>query len=251
MSGLEDQIGPLIRAARERRGMSLRNVTNRMRELAGDDAMTYAQLSRIETGSRRASIGDWLLIAAAIDTPPILLLLPLGQEDDVEILPGWPIHPQLAWDWIRGDETLTSPSREVVRRGEWLRMSHPLRAHDSLRAAQDALRDDQPHRPLPREQVKALYDGFAHVLDEFTATGLVPPPQSPFRLSRLAEFGYQGLARSLEPFVPDDLFETPFDAERVPMTHPLLAGVWDMPDGWVDGLRSVGWKVKRNRKDKA
>ena len=250
MAELEKAMGPLIRTARERRGLTLQEVSERMRELAGDAAVSYAQLSRIETGTRRASIGDWLLIAAAIDTPPILLLLPLGREDAVELFPGWPVHPHLAWDWISGDETLATPERTVVNRGEWLRMAQPLRLHDRLRELQGALRDDQPFRPQSGDQVRGMYDDLAALLDDFATANVQPPGLSPFTLARLAEFGHRDLARSIDPFVPDDLFDSSAQ-ERIPMTHPLLAGVWDMPDGWVDGLRTVGWKVKRNRKDKA
>jgi transcriptional regulator with XRE-family HTH domain len=48
-----------------------------------------AVISKLEKGNRQTlTIGDLLVLARALDVPPLLLLFPLGHADEVEVLPG-------------------------------------------------------------------------------------------------------------------------------------------------------------------
>src|SRR5207253_770592 len=61
-------VGETLRAARERRGMSLR-------ELAADTGLTPGYLSKIEVGDREPSLATLRRIAAVWDLQPLLHLV--------------------------------------------------------------------------------------------------------------------------------------------------------------------------------
>ena len=57
-------------------------------------------LSNLENGRRdTVSIAEWLVLAAALQVPPLLLLFPVGRVDVVEPLPGVEVSPWAAVNW--------------------------------------------------------------------------------------------------------------------------------------------------------
>lgn len=118
----------------------------RQEDLAGRTRALGHPVSRlaivkIESGGTRASnvsLQDWLALAAALDVPPPLLFLPLGDDDTVEVLPGLEEHPQLVLDWFTGDY---APRKFDEDR--WFRNTQPLRLFEGLRERQDAVHNAQ------------------------------------------------------------------------------------------------------------
>ena len=57
-------------------------------------------LSNLLTGRRNTvSVAEWLLLAAALQVPPLLLLFPVGRVDVMEPLPGVELSPLAALSW--------------------------------------------------------------------------------------------------------------------------------------------------------
>lgn len=64
---------------------------------------------RDEHGQRRREIrvDELTVLARALDVSPVLLLAPLGYEDQVEILPGQSMPTIRAYEWLTGERPLT------------------------------------------------------------------------------------------------------------------------------------------------
>jgi transcriptional regulator with XRE-family HTH domain len=70
-------------------------------------------LTKLERGTyRNASVDDVFALAAALGVPPVHLLVPLDDEDALEVVPGVPVAARLARAWIRGKVPLPI-SREI------------------------------------------------------------------------------------------------------------------------------------------
>ena len=60
-------------------------------------------LANLENGRRPSvSVAELLVLATALEVPPILLALPLGHEDEIEILPGVAVNTWDAGRWWAG-----------------------------------------------------------------------------------------------------------------------------------------------------
>lgn len=103
--GLTQVVAAQIRRYRKRRGMSTRALAERCAELG----LTIPQpvLSNLELGRRESvSVAELLVLAAALDVPPVELAVPLGRQETVEILPGMELPTWHAARWFRGDTAL-------------------------------------------------------------------------------------------------------------------------------------------------
>lgn len=139
--GVGDVVGTRVRRAREQRGWTQQQLVDRLDELG--HPMNRVTLAKIErpgsTRSRNVSLVDVLALSAALDIPPTLLFLPLGEEDRVAITPAVVVHPDLAAKWIEGLEPLAREHLELdgrqfaVHPGEWRRAALPLHMFQDLR----------------------------------------------------------------------------------------------------------------------
>lgn len=69
--------------------------------------MDRSVLAKFEKGYRlTVTVPDVLVIAAALRISPLQLLLPLGQSDQVEILPGVEVETTAALGWLAGERPL-------------------------------------------------------------------------------------------------------------------------------------------------
>jgi transcriptional regulator with XRE-family HTH domain len=182
-----DTIGKQVGRARHRRGWTQQRLSDAVREHDESSTLGRGAIAKIESGDRKVSVDDWVLLAAALNVPPPLLLVPLGSEDAVEITPRSRIHPHLALEWLSGAECLTSSRQRVIRRGEWLAGAEPLRLWRNLRSVQDDLGravawvqraqytgDAEQKRKAKSAHVEALEALHAHLLRMQTA-GERPP----------------------------------------------------------------------------
>lgn len=98
-----------VRKYRQERGWSVRQLAEECAK-RGATTLTQASLTNIERGltagatrgSRAVSVQEMLTLAAVLEVPPIMLMLPLGEENMVEIYPGAGMEPYAAARWMYG-----------------------------------------------------------------------------------------------------------------------------------------------------
>jgi transcriptional regulator with XRE-family HTH domain len=130
---VDQVVGRLVRAARQERGLSLQQLAERLRELGlGYDK---AKLSRIENG-QAVTVTEWLELSAALAYPPLLLVLPVGLAEPVEVLPGQPLHADRVSQWIEGAASLATPDGFALDRVAWFEAAERLHAWQELREHQ-------------------------------------------------------------------------------------------------------------------
>ncbi|MFF5230320.1 helix-turn-helix domain-containing protein [Dactylosporangium sp. NPDC000521] len=102
-----------LKAWREQRKISANELSRRTAELGFE--VPRSVIANIETG-RRDSIGvnELLILAAALDIPPILLITPIGVSDSMEILPDVTVSPWLARGWIMGTRPIEFTGSSLV-----------------------------------------------------------------------------------------------------------------------------------------
>ncbi|MGW6849011.1 hypothetical protein ACWGCK_09645 [Streptomyces virginiae] len=111
-----DLIADQIRRHRDRLGMSRHDLAAECARLGRPD-LTSAVLTTIETGRtgrdgkklrRPVAVEELLVLGLALAVPPLLLLLPLGSEQNVPTVPNSdPRDPYTVWRWWTGEETPT------------------------------------------------------------------------------------------------------------------------------------------------
>ncbi|MEU6721796.1 hypothetical protein ABZ897_61060 [Nonomuraea sp. NPDC046802] len=95
-----------IRRHRQRCGLSVQGLVNRCATLGL--AMERSNLAKLDLGQWTSmTVPELLVMARALEVPPLLLLTPAGSDEVVEILPGIEAHAQEAWAWI--DDTPCQP----------------------------------------------------------------------------------------------------------------------------------------------
>lgn len=60
-------------------------------------------ISKIERGERRVDVDDLVAFGRALGVPPVLLLYPLGEDDDVEVLADQQVPTWAAFRWFIGE----------------------------------------------------------------------------------------------------------------------------------------------------
>lgn len=94
-----------IRRHRDRQKISAQALADRCTDLGWP--IKRSVLSNLESGYRETiTVPELFVIAAALEVPPLLLLLPLGHADKVEILPGVEVSVAEALRWLTGERPL-------------------------------------------------------------------------------------------------------------------------------------------------
>lgn len=76
--------------------------------------ISRSAIAKLENGRREdVALSELLIIAAALDAPPALLVFPVGTDEDVQWLPGRQADPWTAYRWFVGDLSLTPDSRDA------------------------------------------------------------------------------------------------------------------------------------------
>jgi transcriptional regulator with XRE-family HTH domain len=128
---LSNVVADRISVLRRRRNLNRDQVAERCTKL-GYPALTAPALANIETGRRDktgrrrrdVTVDELVVLAAALRVPPVLLLFPIGEARQVEVLPG---RRNTGWDaakWFNG-EIPTDPD-EV---DEWRRSAAAVTRH--------------------------------------------------------------------------------------------------------------------------
>lgn len=198
------------------------NVMRAVKRIREDQRLPYTELSdrlaslgrpipvlglrRIERGERRVDVDDLVALARALSVPPAVLLFPVGQADEVEVMPGLTIHPDLALRWFIGEEPPVNAKREIVEDVDLSRFERaalPIQLYGEERAAindyinadHDVRNAEFTHGPKSEEAaaarqayVKAL-DDFAHVLYRMVLAEVRPPAVGRSLLDEMVSLG--------------------------------------------------------------
>ncbi len=91
-----------VRRLRRDRGLSLAEVSLRMSALGVPLGLNG--LSKVELGNRDLALDELVALGAALDVAPVLLIFPLGQEQQVQLLPGSDASTWPALKWFTGQD---------------------------------------------------------------------------------------------------------------------------------------------------
>jgi transcriptional regulator with XRE-family HTH domain len=104
-TGLSSRIGAAIRGTREIQNMSAVKLATRTAELGYP--IHRVAISKLESGERDITVPELVVLAAALDTVPLALLLPGAAEETVEILPANKMTGAAAIGWFTGTTSAT------------------------------------------------------------------------------------------------------------------------------------------------
>jgi transcriptional regulator with XRE-family HTH domain len=189
-----------VRRYREWRKMSTQRLDERTAELGM--RIPRSVLANLENGRRGTiSAAEILVLAAALDVPPALLLFPVGRVELVDALPDLPLLPWQAFEWFTGERELgvvtragarvaiTGPAdhsgqismfreHELLQRA-WRRAWWSLQ--NAAKAAREAATDEQAQAQRAiagnmTEQLNAAEDDLRMARKRMREQGLIPPP---------------------------------------------------------------------------
>lgn len=110
---LTQSIAAEVRRHRAAQGMSAEQLSARCAELGAD--IPRNTIADLENGRRASlSVAELLMLAAALEVPPVLLLFPVGREETTEILPDYPAPTFRALQWFAGESAFPHPGRGDV-----------------------------------------------------------------------------------------------------------------------------------------
>jgi transcriptional regulator with XRE-family HTH domain len=164
-----ERIGRAVAKYRHDRGMTAQQLAERCKDLGAPIHRTT--ITKIENGRTRFDVGELLILAAALDVPPLVLLYPDLPAGDVEILPGEPGNNWDAYLWATGigmSSAEPSPGARLVEasleRHRLTRELARLTVNAALYAHDDAsLRES---RELEIDRVRAELDRANAVIRE-------------------------------------------------------------------------------------
>ncbi|WP_309317355.1 helix-turn-helix transcriptional regulator [Streptomyces salinarius] len=166
-----------VRRHRRARGMSAQALADRCAEL-GITSLPRSVIANLENGRRgNVTFAEVLVLAAALDVPPVVLAFPAGHAETVEYLPGQSAPPLDARDWFDGagrdddsDLALLLQHRQLEQRIR----GHYRRIWDTAEAGEP----DGPEAQAAREVAEELTAQLREVRAEVRARGLVLPPSA-------------------------------------------------------------------------
>jgi transcriptional regulator with XRE-family HTH domain len=164
-----------IRRQRERARLTVQGLADRCTALGYP--LERTNLYKLESGGRASmSVAELLVLARALDTPPMLLLVPLTSDEPMEILPGVVVPATEAAAWLDG--TAPAPDAEDAEVGAGERAAlRLLRDHhaavnewsarsSAARQSDERAHDDRdPHQRAWQEATRQHTDHAAHAAD--------------------------------------------------------------------------------------
>lgn len=183
---MHEVLAERVREYRRRRGWSQQDLANEMAKLGYRiNRVTLAKLEAGGTRAENASLLEVLVVAAALDVPPPLLLLPLGDDVDVHLTPAVRLDPALAYLWWCGEESFArrdDAGHAVAKNPEaWFGAAEPIRLYRELLRLQEEvgrgerrmLADPDDHEPLDLA-LRALFQHRRHMRSAGVAPLWVP-----------------------------------------------------------------------------
>ncbi|WP_327041348.1 helix-turn-helix domain-containing protein [Micromonospora ureilytica] len=168
---LTRRVAAEVRYWREQRGISALQLAKKTAELGYQ--LPRSVLANLENNRRdTVTVAELLILAAALDVPPVLLIAPVGRESDIEMLPTTRTAPWHVRGWIHG---AVEPNYPGFSPTMWQQSRRAITLYDIHRLLV------REHQQIQR-RIQQLADQEHLVVDEITSDDL--------RLSRgpLAEF---------------------------------------------------------------
>lgn len=177
---LHQRIAAAIRNAREGR-MSAQELADETARLSYP--VSRSQIANYESGRKQSlDVADLLVLAAALNIPPGLLLFPGYPVGEVEFLPGRSADAKAALDWFSGDGQLPlEPGRERIVRipnagvelvrlvREYSRATALFVQLQALAKAKDAVADRSHRSPDWGQQMRDLEGHICELQDQIDA----------------------------------------------------------------------------------
>lgn len=159
MPPIGEVVARRVRYYRDQSGLTQQQVAERTADLGHPISRgTLAKIeaaaspdapSELRTRVDNITLVDVLVLAAALDTSPLLLFFPLGEEERVVVTPAVSQHPQLAVEWAKGESTFTRdavlegydepvPASSAWNERQWKKNVYVIRLFDQLRPLQEA-----------------------------------------------------------------------------------------------------------------
>lgn len=112
---LAQRVGKAVKARRKALGLTAQQLERLTTDLGYP--INRIAISKIETNNRagKLDVAELLVLSAALDIPPILLLFPNYRDDLVQNLPGRPAERSSAIAWFEGE----APAEHVGLRGSY------------------------------------------------------------------------------------------------------------------------------------
>jgi transcriptional regulator with XRE-family HTH domain len=169
-------IGRQVRHWREDRALSQQGLAERVTALGLP--LTARMVASLETDRLDdVNLREIFAIAYVLAVPPILLMLPIGSEDEVEIVPGVAVHPEVARRWVTGERPpFLAAGGEEYRL--WYRATAALRLYDRLAIAR-----------LAREPTESTYRDVAQIITTMVDAGIRVPPQARHDVEEMDRLG--------------------------------------------------------------
>ncbi len=110
----------------------------------GAPRLTEASIGNIERTKhgqrkrREVTVDEVFVLAYALGMPPLLMMIPLGENELLQLTTTATVHPHLAWDGATGETVLTLTDRYATRIKENYKGRIIVAAFKALRGAQDA-----------------------------------------------------------------------------------------------------------------
>jgi transcriptional regulator with XRE-family HTH domain len=99
-----------VKRLRTRKNLGLRALARKLEEVGRP--LRHSAIDQIEKGTRRVDVDDLVALALALDTSPMGLLLPHG-DDPAELVPvggNDKVPAERFWRWLRGEVSVTAIS---------------------------------------------------------------------------------------------------------------------------------------------
>lgn len=191
-----------VRVWRDRHDVTAEELSERATDMG--HPLSRVAITQIENGNRGISLDEALVLAAALNVPPLLLLLPLDRDvERVALTPKITEHPDAVRRWLVGEEEFGWATG--FGSPEWMAAAGTLRLwealHEALGSLQDSQRalmnaefvnDENAVRRARERYVKRVH-AYADVRDAMTGAGIKPPTTNKELAAELAKLGRKGV----------------------------------------------------------
>ncbi|MFF7637744.1 helix-turn-helix domain-containing protein [Kitasatospora sp. NPDC008050] len=231
------RVAEAVRRFREERGMSAQDVADACAKLGYPIARSV--IANLENGRRSSvDVAELLVLAKVLDVPPVALLVPVGEESEIEVLPDQVYSTDDALMWVTGELPLDyePPDDTVEERFEEVRKHSQMvyallksisRTDEHRRGA--ALTRDQATREfnldlvarfddIIGDQTLGLQEFRAQMREKGIRTPSLPPPLTHLDLVETDE-GWVHVSQA--PDAPGARPASPEELEALMKTRPL------------------------------
>lgn len=201
-----DVVAERVRRYRTEMGWSVRQLAEECQRL-GAPRLTGASIGNIERTThsqrkrREVTVDEVFVLAYALGMPPLLLMIPLGENEPLQLTTTATVHPHLAWDGATGEGVLTVTGNYATRITENYKGRVVVAAFHALRRAQNAYSGAETNLRIAQdngspEQVTRAKEGvadtvpaFAEAVENIMRHGQEVPPYRPETIEVLRRSG--------------------------------------------------------------